>query len=305
MRAHLTLHVYGTADPTLRDVARGDRPYGSFPHVGAPEPPTQPPRRAIRDRIRDLGHRTRTAQLFVASVATAVAIVTIGAALQPKAIPLTPTDVKRAVIDALASSTPKPNVAIEAYDRVKESVVAVRTRTGGNATPQPRGAGFILDTGGTIVTSLHILSDAEAIFVVFYDGAELQAQVLDRQPEFDVAVLGVSAGGRKQATLASAKNLKVGDEAMVVGSPLGLGNGLSVGTVSRLGTLVQPAWGGPPIGGLIQFNAAVYPGNSGGPLVNRRGEVIGIVIVAANELTGVGFAVPIDAAASVAGSNPF
>jgi S1-C subfamily serine protease len=92
---------------------------------------------------------------------------------------------------------------------------------------------------------------------------------------------------------------------MVVGSPLGLGNGLSVGTVSRLGTIVQPAWGGQPIGGLIQFNAAVYPGNSGGPLVNRRGEVIGIVIVAANELTGVGFAVPIDAAASVAGSNPF
>ena len=218
---------------------------------------------------------------------------------------ITPTDVKKAVIDALASATPKPNVAIEAYDRVKDSVVAIRTRMPGEAAPQPRGAGWILDTGGTIVTSLHILDGADAIFVVFVDGATLQAQVLDRQPEFDIAVLGVTAGGYKQATMATAKNLKIGDEAMVVGSPLGLGNGLSVGTVSRLGTTVQPAWGGPPIGGLIQFNAAVYPGNSGGPLVNRRGEVIGIVIVAANELSGVGFAVPIDAAASVAGSNPF
>jgi len=286
-------------------VARGDRPYGTFPHDGAEQPSVTPTRATLRQRFAPFARRTRPAQWFVASVVTAVVLIAVGTALLPRSAVITQTDVKRAVIDALASSTPKPNVAIEAYDRVKESVVAVRTRTGGNATPQPRGAGFILDTGGTIVTSLHILSDAEAIFVVFYDGAELQAQVLDRQPEFDMAVLGVSAGGRKQATLASAKNLKVGDEAMVVGSPLGLGNGLSVGTVSRLGTLVQPAWGGPPIGGLIQFNAAVYPGNSGGPLVNRRGEVIGIVIVAANELTGVGFAVPIDAAASVAGSNPF
>jgi S1-C subfamily serine protease len=259
----------------------------------------------LRERVRSLAHRTRSAQLFVASVLTAVAIVLIGTELAPKPVTITPTDVKKAVVDALASATPKPNVAIEAYDKVKDSVVAIRTRMPGEAAPQPRGAGWILDTGGTIVTSLHILDGADAIFVVFVDGATLQAQVLDRQPEFDIAVVGVTAGGYKQATMATAKNLKVGDEAMVVGSPLGLGNGLSVGTVSRLGTTVQPTWGGPPIGGLIQFNAAVYPGNSGGPLVNRRGEVIGIVIVAANELSGVGFAVPIDAAASVAGSNPF
>lgn len=269
------------------------------------ELPAAAQRTGLRERITAFLRRTRTAQLFVASVATAVAIVLIGTALAPRPALLTPTDVKRAVVDALASATPKPNVAIEAYDKIKDSVVAIRTRTASDAAPQPRGSGFILDTGGTIVTSLHILAGAEAIYVLFNDGAELQAQFLDRQPEFDIAVLGVSASGRKQAALASAKNLKVGDEAMVVGSPLGLGNGLSVGTVSRLGTIITPAWGGPPIGGLIQFNAAVYPGNSGGPLVNRRGEVIGIVIVAANELTGVGFAVPIDAAASVAGSNPF
>jgi S1-C subfamily serine protease len=283
-----------------------DRPYGAFRHEGDDVAPPAATRAASRrERLAALSRRTRTAQLFIATVATAVAIVSVGAVLAPRSATLSGADVKKVVVDALASATPKPNVAIEAYDKIKDSVVAIRTRTAADTAAQPRGAGFILDTGGTIVTSLHILNGALGIFVVFHDGVELQAQVLDRQPEFDVAVLGVSASGRKQATLASAKSLKVGDEAMVVGSPLGLGNGLSVGTVSRLGTIVSPAWGGQAIGGLIQFNAAVYPGNSGGPLVNRRGEVIGIVIVASNELTGVGFAVPIDAAASVSGSNPF
>ncbi len=296
---------------TARVVApsKADRPYGSFRRLFDEEIAEAPPPRALawRMSLRRMRERTRGAQLFGASVITAVAIVALSGRLAPAPERLTAPDVDNAIKQALASATPKPNVAIGAFDAIKESVVQVRTRLGNESAPQVRGAGVLLDSGGTILTSLHIVRGATEIAVVFSDGAVSEAIISDAQPEFDIAVLAARESGRKPAVLASPKGLHVGDEAIVVGSPLGLPNSLSVGVISGLGRTFQPGWRDRPFGGLIQFQTAVYPGFSGGPLVNRRGEVVGIVTVLASEsgLSGVGFAVPIDSASSAAGSNPF
>ena len=166
---------------------------------------------------------------------------------------------------------------------------------------------MLLDSGSSVMTSLHVVRDAAQIMVVFFDGEEVPAAIRTRDRGFDVAMLDIVATGRKPAVLASAKDLRVGDDAFIVGSPLGLSNTLSVGVVSRLGSSFQPTYQTEALHGLIQFDATVYPGNSGGALINRRGEVIGLVTAVANPsgMSGIGFAVPIDGAASAAGSNPF
>ena len=142
---------------------------------------------------------------------------------------------------------------------------------------------------------------------MFFDGEEWAAVLGDSQAEFDVAVLELGSFGRKPATLASAKDLKVGDQAIVVGSPLGQQNSLTVGVISKLGSTFEPPWPGQRLGGLIQFDATLYPESSGGALVNSKGEVVAIVTggPSLNGVSGLGFAVPIDAAASAAGAAPF
>jgi len=290
--------------------SRADRPYGAFLKPHRAEPITLPQltgRQRLRRGFQRALPRARAPALVVAGALLAILGIALGGALAQAPSRLTQTDVDKQITQALASATPKPNVAIAAYEGIKESVVQVKVRGRDESATQPRGAGVLLDTGGMVLTSLHVVRDAIEITVVFFDGEEADAVLGVSDLEFDVALLEVGASGRRPAVLASAKDLRVGGEAFVVGSPLGLRNSLTVGVISRLGSSFQPPWQSRPIGGLIQFDAALYPGNSGGPLVNRRGEVIGIVTGGANPvgLSGIGFAVPIDSAASAAGSNPF
>jgi S1-C subfamily serine protease len=286
--------------------SKADRPYGSFPRlfgdVAVEAPPKKPGWRARIARVRG---RFRRTQLLTAGAIAALSIVLLNNALTPAPARVSPDEMNKAIKDALASATPKPNVAIAAYTAIKESTVQVKTRSSTESVAQTRGAGFLLDTGGQVVTSLHVVKGAADISVIFFDGEEAFA-VLDRSDAaFDIAVLAVAGSGHKPVTLASPKDLKVGDEAFIVGSPLGQPNSLSVGVISRLGSTMQPSWQTQSIGGLIQFDAVVYPANSGGPLVNRRGDVVGIVLSDPTGMSGVGFAIPIDGLASAAGSNPF
>ncbi len=220
---------------------------------------------------------------------------------------LSEADVAVSIKQALASATPRPNLAIAAYEGIKQSVVLVKTRSAAEPELRARGSGVLLDAGETILTSLHVVRDAVEITVVFFDGQEVPAALGEAAPDYDIAVLDAAGIGQKPAVFAGTKHLKVGDEAFVVGSPLGLSNSLSVGVISKLESTFQPSWQTKPLTGLIQFSAAVYPGNSGGALVNRRGEVIAIVTAVADPVgvSGIGFAVPIEGAASAAGSNPF
>jgi S1-C subfamily serine protease len=173
------------------------------------------------------------------------------------------------------------------------------------------GTGVVVADTGIILTCLHVVKDASTVTVVFADGTESEAQVMVRQPENDLAVLSAMKipDDLKPATLVSSASLNVGDEVIAVGNPFGVFNSASDGVVSGLGRQYTSRETGATLHNLIQFDAAVNPGNSGGPLVNRNGEVVGIVTSLLNPTNqdvfiGIGFAVPIDTAGGAMGSPP-
>ena len=174
------------------------------------------------------------------------------------------------------------------------------------------GSGVIIDGFGDILTSLHVVADATQIRVTFADGTQSRAIVASAQPEKDIAVLQpeILPEAWVPATLGNAGALQVGDEAYVVGNPFGLYSSMSAGVISGFDRTFQPPNTDQVIEGLIQVDAAVNPGNSGGPLLNRYGHVVGIVTGIINPtedsfFIGIGFAVPIEVAAGGAGLPPY
>jgi S1-C subfamily serine protease len=177
--------------------------------------------------------------------------------------------------------------------------------------PDSVGSGVIIDDKGTILTNLHVAASAERLKVIFYDGTESDAEVVGAQPEDDLAVLQPKTipDDMKPATLASTKGLMPGDTVVATGFPFGIGPSVSAGVVSGLKREYMSE-GKTKLKNLIQFDAAANPGNSGGPLVNKNGEVVGIVTGILNPtgqrvFAGIGFAVPIENAAAAAGMSPF
>ena len=157
------------------------------------------------------------------------------------------------------------------------------------------------------MTALHVVSGATSITVTFADGTSSQAIVSETHPELDLAVLQPATlpASVQPATLGNPSALRVGSEAYAVGSPFGLADSMSAGVVSALGrSFTLPD--GRTLTGLIQIDAAVNPGNSGGPLITRDGQVVGIVDALVHPtgqdvFVGVGLAVPIDVAGGAAG----
>jgi S1-C subfamily serine protease len=177
--------------------------------------------------------------------------------------------------------------------------------------PDSVGSGVIIDDKGTILTNLHVAASAEHLKVIFFDGTESDAEVVGAQPEDDLAVLLPKRipDDMKPATLASTKGLMPGDMVVATGFPFGIGPSVTAGVVSGLKREYMSE-GKTKLKNLIQFDAAANPGNSGGPLVNKDGEVLGIVTGILNPtgqrvFAGIGFAVPIENAAAAAGMSPF
>ncbi len=174
------------------------------------------------------------------------------------------------------------------------------------------GSGVIINANGDILTSLHVVADARTIRVIFADGTETSAQIANAVPEQDIALLTPDRLPELvvPATLGNPNALQIGDDAYVVGHPLGLYGSMSTGVISGFDRSFRPPDGGERLEGLIQFDAAVNPGNSGGPLLNRAGQVVGIVAGLANPtessfFIGIGFAVPIDTAGGAAELPPY
>ncbi len=174
------------------------------------------------------------------------------------------------------------------------------------------GTGVVIVSTGLILTNLHVIDGAEAIVVTFADGSESPADVVNTQPENDLAVLKARTvpDDLPAATLRSTADLSVGDEVVAIGFPFGIGPSASSGIVSGMKREYRSPERGKTLTNLIQFDAAANPGNSGGPLVTADGEVVGIVTGIFNPtdqrvFIGIGFAVPIENAAAAVGLSPF
>lgn len=254
-------------------------------------------RTSARDRLRQV--------VLVAAALVLVAAAGLWWALRPTGpAPITQDDVNSSITKALDAQAKKqaaqPADGSVAYSAVRASLVVV-------TTPGGLGAGTVVKDDGTILTALHVVRGASAITVRFADGTQSAATVSASTPAQDIAVLTPATLPQVVVPATLGGGVGVGDEVFAVGNPLGYAGSLSGGVVSALNRTV--AVEGITLTGLIQTDAAVNPGNSGGPLVNRAGQVVGVVTALANPVgddsfAGIGFAVPIATAGGAAGAPP-
>jgi S1-C subfamily serine protease len=276
-----------------------------------PATPAKPP-----FSLRDWRERHARGVKVGGGIALALALVFFLWIFQP-AKGLTLADVELAVEKALEAQQPGPTAA-DAYEAILPSVVHVRGLPyAPDADVEPAaelqsGTGVVIVDTGIILTNLHVVHGAKAIKVVFHDGLEADAVVIGAQPEHDLAVLQAKTipDDLYAATLRSTQGLRPGEPVVAVGFPFGIGPSVSAGVISGLGREYQTVDGKRVLTNLIQFDAAVNPGNSGGPLITPEGEVIGIVTGLLNPseqrvFIGIGFAVPIENAAGAVGLSPF
>ncbi|MBV8159485.1 MAG: trypsin-like peptidase domain-containing protein [Acidimicrobiia bacterium] len=200
---------------------------------------------------------------------------------------------------------PPPGVTI--YNQVRDSLVVVQSQGAGRAAASGSfGTGVIVNTQGQILTALHVVQDSGGVSVTFSDGSQSPATVDSTDPDHDTAVLTPAQPPGVIVPAVLAGGVRIGDDVYAMGHPLGLVDSLTAGVVSGLDRQF-PLPNGRTLTGLIQFDAAVSPGNSGGPLLNRKGQVVGIVTGLANpsgnaDFVGIGFAEPIGAASRAAGA---
>ncbi|HLE30114.1 MAG TPA: trypsin-like peptidase domain-containing protein [Anaerolineales bacterium] len=267
-----------------------------------------------RGRLQPLRAGVRRAAPFASGVLAALAALLLYNVLVPGPQPLTTREVNDTVAQALASATPPPAFSARVYQAIWPSLVLIQTQAPGadGKVEDGLGSGVIIDDFGDILTSLHVVANASDIQLTFADGTQSSAQVAVTQPENDIAVLRASQPPAQlvPAMLGNPNAMRVGDEAFAVGHPFGLYSSMSAGVISGFGRSFQPSNSHQKLQDLIQIDAAVNPGNSGGPLLNRNGQVIGIVVGIVNPteqdvFIGIGFAVPINVAGGAAGLPPY
>jgi putative serine protease PepD len=196
--------------------------------------------------------------------------------------------------------------ATDIYQRLRPSVVEIlSTASSRFGQSQGEGSGIITDEQGFILTNYHVVSGADNLEVTLADGSTVAATLVGRDPGNDLAVIRIDppAGGLTAASLGDAGNLRVGDPVFAIGNPFGLEATFTEGIVSALGRTYSSGSGTRPLRKMIQTDAAVNPGNSGGPLVNCHGEVVGVNTLLENPTgqsvnVGIAFAVSIDTAKS-------
>src|SRR6202790_2943714 len=216
-----------------------------------------------------------------------------------------------------AATTPRPIEArgsladyekstIEVFERVSPSVVHVVGRGGANEPsasvpdePEIRtGTGFIWDPAGNVVTNDHVVEGTKALTVRLASGEAVKASIVGLAPHYDLAVIRLAGVHELPQPIAvgSSADLKVGQAAFAIGNPFGLDQSLTTGVISALKRRL-PTSGGRDIGNVGQTAAAVNPGNSGGPLLDSGGRLIGIttaIISPSGSNAGIGFAIPVD-----------
>jgi S1-C subfamily serine protease len=265
----------------------------------------------LKSSLQRLGRWARKGAPFAGGVVAALVAILIYNQLTPKPQLLTTGDVKDTINMVMASATPPPAYSVGVYQVIQPSLVLIQSKsTGSDGKEQDSlGSGVIIDANGDILTSLHVVAGAASIQLVFADGTHANGTVSVKQAENDIAVLLADKLPAQvvPAVLGNPNTMRVGDEAYVVGNPFGLYSSMSAGVISGFGRSFTPPNSSVTLKNLIQFDAAVNPGNSGGPVLNRYGQVIGIAEGIVNPtgqdvFIGIGFAVPIDVAGGAAGS---
>ena len=252
--------------------------------------------------------RRRPPWWLVAGAVALVCDLLAALALGPDSEPAPTEDEVNGIVDkkvegALTALRSQPPAGVTVYEAIRAPLVAIRSE----ARNRPGiGSGVIVNARGDILTSLHVVDGSPTITVTFSDGTESPATVRSSDPDHDIAVLVPARLPEVVVPAVLGGGAQVGDEAYAVGHPLGLTGSLSTGVISGLDRSF-PLANGRTLGGMIQFDAAVNPGNSGGPLLNKNGQVIGIVTGLANpagddHFAGIGFAVPIGTAGGAAGA---
>jgi S1-C subfamily serine protease len=198
---------------------------------------------------------------------------------------------------------------IGVYKRALPSVVNITSTAVafdffyGPVPQEGQGSGFILDKQGHVLTNNHVIDNAQRVEVTLSDKHKYKATVILADKNHDLALLQINAPNLVPATLSESQNLVVGQRVYAIGNPFGLSGTMTRGIISAIRSIHGPQ--GNPIEDAIQTDASVNPGNSGGPLLNSRGEVIGITTLiagsGANQSAGIGFAIPINTAKQVLG----
>jgi S1-C subfamily serine protease len=274
---------------------------GEVTHAAPGEPPSD-------------GQVGRRAALAVIAVALGIAAgATVLATRSPSSPPIERAEVgtiaSGVVEEALEDLQAAPAISATVYQQILPSLVQIETKG-----PSPGGetdgigTGVIVSAQGAILTALHVVEGSTSLRLSFVDGTRSRGDIVSVDPENDIAVLVPERTPDPIVPAVLGGGGQIGDEAYAVGHPLGYVGSLTSGVISGLDRSVRTR-DGKTLSGLIQFDAAVNPGNSGGPLLNRGGQVIGIVTGIANPsrdgyFTGIGFAVPIGAAGGAADAPP-
>lgn len=282
------------------------------PPDGHPDAPngSAPPRVRRFRRVRRFARNVTAARLGIVLLVIAVAaslVIGVRAIERPTVSRTTVGSIAgQAASKAVSDLQSQPPDGVNIYNQVGPAIVVIEAQGKTASNQESLGAGVIVNQQGEILTALHVVDGATAIKVTFSDGSTSPAKVNSSDAAHDIASLTPDQPPTVIVPAVLGGGTRIGDEAFALGNPLGLVDSLSQGVISGLDRSFA-ASNGRMLTGLIQFDAAVNPGNSGGPLLNSKGQVIGIVTGLANPtgeraFSGISFAVPIAMAGGAAGA---
>lgn len=196
---------------------------------------------------------------------------------------------------------PFSKMVVEAVDKVKNAVVKIDVykSASGKFRPAGSGSGFIFSSDGLVFTNSHVVHGADRIMVSLWNENEIEAVLVGEDPDTDLAILKIYTDGYSVARLGDAEQLHIGQFVIAIGNPYGYQHSVTAGVVSALGRTLRTQ-SGRLVDNVIQSDAALNPGNSGGPMINTDAEVIGVNTAMINGAQGLSFSVDINTAKEIA-----